>query len=331
MEFHFLRPYWFLMLIPLAIMLWSLLWYLKKGDSWQQVIDPKLLKHLLNQSSSAKNFKPLMILGLIWFTTVFALAGPAWEKHQQPVFRNNNAKVILLDLSQSMLAEDIQPDRLTRAKYKILDLLRDYPEGQTGMAVFSGEAYTVSPLTNDTHTIALMVSDLSPDIMPVSGSNIGVGLEKAADLLRQGEARFGTILLVTDSSPTTADDSVAKRIHTEGYTLSVLAIGTAQGAPIPSLSGSFEQNHGRTVMSRLNIQGLKNLAASGAGRFSTFTNTDADINYLMAPVLKGSQLDTVKQKLKSNLWYDEGRWFILLIIPFALLAFRRGWLEEFTQ
>jgi len=172
MEFHFLRPYWFLMLIPLAIMLWSLLWYLKKGDSWQQVIDPKLLKHLLNQSSSAKNFKPLMILGLIWFTTVFALAGPAWEKHQQPVFRNNNAKVILLDLSQSMLAEDIQPDRLTRAKYKILDLLRDYPEGQTGMAVFSGEAYTVSPLTNDTHTIALMVSDLSPDIMPVSGSNI---------------------------------------------------------------------------------------------------------------------------------------------------------------
>jgi len=158
-----------------------------------------------------------------------------------------------------------------------------------------------------------------------------VGLEKAADLLRQGEARFGTILLVTDSSPTTADDSVAKRIHTEGYTLSVLAIGTAQGAPIPSLSGSFEQNHGRTVMSRLNIQGLKNLAASGAGRFSTFTNTDADINYLMAPVLKGSQLDTVKQKLKSNLWYDEGRWFILLIIPFALLAFRRGWLEEFTQ
>lgn len=331
MAFHFLRPYWFLLLIPLAFMLWGLLRYLKKGDSWQQVIDPTLLKHLLNQSSSTQNFKPLVLLGVIWFIATFALAGPTWEKRQQPVFRNNDAKVVLLDLSQSMLAEDIQPNRLTRAKYKILDLLRDYPEGQTGMAVFSSEAYTVSPLTSDTHTIALMVPDLSPDIMPVLGSNIGIGLEKAADLLKQGEAKSGTIILVTDSSPTAADDAIAKRIHSEGYTISVLAIGTAQGAPVPSPAGSFEQSHGKTLIAKLNIQGLEQLATEGDGRFSSFTNTDSDINYIMAPTLQHSRLNAVKQKVKSTLWYDEGRWFILLVIPFALLVFRRGWLEELLQ
>src|SRR6056297_2360149 len=111
MTFHFLRPYWLLMLIPLACALWSLLRYLKKGDSWQRVIDPRLIKHLLSRSSSPQPVKPLLLLGFVWLVSCFALAGPTWDKQPQPVFRNNDAKVILLDLSQSMLAEDIKPNR----------------------------------------------------------------------------------------------------------------------------------------------------------------------------------------------------------------------------
>lgn len=328
MEFHFLRPYWLLLLFPMLIIIFLLLHQLKQSNHWQKVIDPNLLQYLFSQTSIKPNYRLISLLFFIWSISIFALAGPTWEKREQPVFSNSTAKVILLDLSQSMLAQDIKPNRLTRAKYKILDILRAHPEGQTGLAVFSSEAYTVSPLTNDVDTIALMVPALSPNIMPVQGNDIGAGLRKAEMLLRQGEATTGTIILITDSVPNSMDDSIAKQIHSDGYDVSILAIGTQKKVPLPLSPGNVDHTDNKTTFFKLNFSALEKLAQMGGGRFSTFTNTDQDVNYLLAPTLQKHNFNKAKTKNESYYWYDEGRWFILLIMPFVLLTFRRGWLEQ---
>ncbi len=314
MEFHFLRPYWFFAIIPISFIIYCLRHYVKKGNGWQQVIDPKLLNHLITQTQLRQNYWPLVLLSLIWLVSVLALAGPSWEKRNQPLYRNEAAKVILLDLSQSMLATDILPDRLTRAKYKVLDILNKYSEGQTGMVAFSSEAYTVSPLTNDTHTIALMLPDLSTNIMPVPGSNIGAALEKAESLLKQGNAKIGNIVLITDSPSNSIDLNIAAKIHADGYTISILGIGTTGDSAAP-----------------LNIPALEQLADLGGGRFSSFTNGDKDINYLLAPTLQNTAITESTLENTTNLWIDQGRWLLLLIIPFVLVAFRRGWFMSADQ
>lgn len=314
LEFHFIRPYWLLAIIPLVLIIFFLQRHTKKGGNWQQIIDAQLLNYLLLPASSIKNYWFLIILSLIWLLSIFALAGPAWEKRPQPLYRDQSAKIILLDLSEAMDTTDIQPNRITRAKYKVLDILKKYPAGQTGMAVFTAEAYTVSPLTNDTNTIALMVPDISANIMPVRGSNISNALLKAETLLQQNHAKTGTILLITASIADTAAIDIAAQIHAAGYTLSVLGVGSANDpvAPLP-------------------IKTLELLAAAGGGRFSSFTNTNKDINYLLAPTIQNTGIQQEKLLSSANLWIDEGRWFILLILPLVLIAFRRGWLPGADQ
>lgn len=332
LQFHFIRPYWLLALIPLALLMWMLRKQLKSGGSWKPVIDKHLLPYLLINVNKTRSCSPFILLGLMWIIAIFSLAGPTWSRLPQQVYRNESAKVILLDLSQSMLAQDVQPNRLSRAKYKILDILHKYPEGQTGMAVFSTESYTVSPLTSDSNTLANMVPVLSPRIMPtlaVIRSNLAVGLQKAQQLLQQDNAKRGTILLITDSKPTAHDDQVARRIRKQGDTLSILAVGTAAGAPIPNANGGFFNNNGKTIISKIDVAGLKKLAASGGGRFSLFSNNDSDIQYLLAPMLQNESLAKAKRtKATTALWQDEGRWPILLILVLLLMLFRRGWPTE---
>lgn len=327
--FHFIRPYWFLAIIPMAIMLWTLRKHLTAGDNWQKVIDKHLLPHLLLSNSKSRNYWPLYLISLIWFIAIFSMAGPTWSKKPQPVYRSQVAKLILLDLSPSMLAQDLKPSRIARARYKIMDILKGYPEGQTGMAVFSSEAYTVSPLTNDTRTIAAMVPVLSPKIMPAIGINMGTGLKKAEKLLQQANAKTGTIILITDSIPSAATFAEARKIHRAGYKISVLAVGTKAGAPIPNANGGFITQQGKTYIAKLNIKALEKLARVGGGRFSSFSNSDKDITYLMQPSLAEHSLAKAKKTdANTDLWKDQGRWFLLLLLPLMLLLFRRGWLEE---
>jgi len=335
-NFHFIRSLWLFAIIPSFIFLFLLRRARGDGNSWKKVIEPHLLPYLLIKQENTYAFWPLLLAGVIGFLAIFSLAGPTWLRLLQPVYRVKEAKIILLDLSPSMLAQDISPNRLTRAKYKIDDILNQYREGQTGLAVFSNESYTVAPLTNDAKTIAAMVPVLSPTIMPVSGSSIAAGLQQAEKLLVQGGENRGSILLLTDSKPTEQDNKIAKKIHRDGYTLSVLGVGTRLGAPIPNGSDGFFNIQGKTVIAKLDIAGLKKLAESGGGRFSLFTNNNSDIKTLLESAMHDQHqhlttLKNSKEKATTELWKDEGHWFVLLLLPFVLILFRRGWMEELCK
>ena len=162
-SFHFLQPVWFLSLIPLGLLLWWLPRAGRASSDWQRACEHHLLPYLLNKPVKVLNQLPIWLLAAGWLIAVVALADPVWQKQPQPVFRNQDALVMVLDLSRSMLSSDLSPSRLERARYKVAQILSQRKEGQTGLVVFAGDAFTVSPLTNDARTILSLLKPLNPD------------------------------------------------------------------------------------------------------------------------------------------------------------------------
>ncbi len=328
-NFHFLRPEWFYALLPLALIFWRVRHRHAQKGSWNQVCDAHLLPHLLVQSETTKRrqWLPLSLLASGWLITVIALAGPAWEKQPQPVFQTSDSRIIVLDLSRSMDAGDIQPSRLARAKHKILDILKQSQEGKTGLIVFSNQAYVVSPLTQDAATIAAMIPALGSEIMPRQGSRPELALEKADQLLTSGGAIDGDIILITDGINEAAID-VAESLQSKGRRISVLAVGTPQGAPIPVTEGGgfLKDNQGAIVIPRLDRSALQNLANQGNGIYTELRADDRDIRALLADSQQKHLDESEDMQQTTDTWREEGPWLVLLLLPFAALAFRRGWL-----
>jgi Ca-activated chloride channel family protein len=323
-EFHFLRPEW-LWAVPAVIVTAVLLARRQLGPgSWQQVVDPALAPHVLSGSSRRKSDLRWWLLGVTGVIAALALAGPAWERIEQPVFRSDQALVVALDLSRSMDAQDIAPSRMLRARLKILDILERRASGQTALVVYSSNAFTVTPLTTDTDTIAALVNSLTTDIMPSRGSYPTAAIYKGQQLLQQAGAGFGEVLLITDGGSSPAAERAARDLRDAGYTLSVLGAGTTEGAPIPKLSGGFVTDQaGRMAVARLEERGLRELASSGGGRYATLSSDGRDLDYLMA-----GEVGTRKASddaLATDQWREEGPWLALLLLPLGALAFRRGW------
>jgi Ca-activated chloride channel family protein len=251
-EFHFLRPEW-LWAIPAVIATAVLLARRQLGPgSWQRVVDPALAPHVLSGSAYRKSDLRWWLLGITGVIGVLSLAGPAWQRIEQPVFRSDQALVVALDLSRSMDAQDVTPSRMLRARLKILDILDRRASGQTALVVYSSNAFTVTPLTSDTDTIAALVNSLSTDIMPSRGSYPAAAVYKGRQLLEQAGAAFGEVLLITDGGSSPATERAARDLRDAGYTLSVLGVGTKEGAPIPKLSGGFVTDQaGRIAVARL--------------------------------------------------------------------------------
>ena len=325
-EFHFLRPFWLLGLIPVMGFCW---WYLKgrsSGGDWLDYCDAALLPHILIDRPSKKRYGSLWILGLGGVLGVIALGGPAFERLPTPVFRNLSSLVILLDLSYGMDATDIKPSRIERARYKIEDLLRARKDGQTALIAYAGDAFVVTPLTDDGATIAAQLMALSPKIMPEQGARIDLGLSKAADLLFQAGQKSGDILVVTAGEEIDAARSEAARLLGEGIRVSVLGVGTKDGAPIPMPEGGFRKgSDGRIVISRLEMKPLWDLAQAGGGVYRSLDAGSKDTEALLEFLdRKGQGPEDKGQKLQVDQWRDEGIWLLPPLVFLAALGFQRG-------
>lgn len=322
-DFHWLRPEWLWALPLIGAMTYSLARRRLAPGSWQNVVDPALAPYVLSRAQ-------VKSLGYRWWLILFggiiavlALAGPSWNRVEQPVFRSEQAVVIALDLSRSMDAQDLTPSRLTRARLKILDILERRSGGQTALVVYSSNAFTVTPLTNDADTVAALVNSLSTDIMPSRGSYPLAAINKGKQLLEQAGVVLGEVLLITDGGTSPAAERAAKELQDFGYTLSVLGVGTTEGAPIPRAGGGFVTDRsGNIAVPRLEAAGLRQLAAAGGGRYAAMTADDQDIDALLSgEVGSGTGTD---ESLATDQWQEEGPWLLLLLVPLAALAFRRG-------
>ncbi len=326
-EFHFIRPYCLLALIPALTLFILLLRHKLNSGNWNTVCDPELLPFLLQEKPSQQNNAPLIGAILATLLTILAMAGPTWERIPAPAFRNEAALVIALDLSRSMDANDIKPSRLSRARYKIADILQQRKDGQTALLAYAGDAFVVTPLTQDTETIASQLQALSTDIMPAQGSDTVSAIQSAIRLLKQTGLQEGHILLISDDIDDQITD-LAKKILGR-YQLSVLGVGAPEGAPIPGKQGGFVKDaEGNIVVPKLDAAKLSALAQAGRGHYQTVSANDNDIDYLLSKLDSPlSDAENAENPLYMDIWAEKGPWLLLAALPLVALSFRKGLLS----
>ena len=324
-EFHFIRPLWFIALVPLVFMLWQLHRQKRHSNGWQQIIPSHLVNHLI-QGESASAHQPFWLLAVVWLIVVSALAGPTWEKLPQPVYQTNTGKVLVMDMSMSMRATDLKPNRLTKARFKAIDLIAKIDDSDMGLVAYSGDAFVISPLTHDSKNLTALIPSLSPEIMPVAGSDPLSGFELADTLLKNAGYAKGEIYLLTDGIAQEDVEGLRDFISNTQHRVSILGIGTAEGAPIKQVSGELlKDRRGSIIIPKLNDARLRSIAKSSGGAYSRITSSERDIEQLaQQEVISREAKKDDNQMHQGDQFKEFGPYLVLLILPFAAYAFRRG-------
>jgi Ca-activated chloride channel family protein len=327
-SFHFLRPVWLLGLLILPVIFIAMRKRALSNSDWSSAIDPALLQHLLPSSQQRnKQNRHFGMIAVLAFAFI-AMAGPAWQEKPQEVVKLTDNVVVILDLSISMLATDIAPDRLTRSKQKLQDLLKLRKEGNTALIAFSGDSHVVTPLTDDTKTIIANLPALDPFIMPVIGSRPDLAIKQALALLKQGKVKQGRIVLLTDSVEAHHIDRINETLAGTNTILHVLATGTAAGGPIKLPEKGYLKDEGSVVIPKTDFNSLATLANQNSGRMIRLTLDDKDLEQLDIDgslSLKQQQEKEEPTREKGfDAWEDMGYLLILLMIPLVLRAHRQG-------
>ena len=331
--FHFLRPWW-LLLIPLAVaLLW--LWQHQSNPTakWGKLIAPHLLHALLVGEKSSFRIKPIHLVSATLILTGIAIAGPSWEKEQPPYSQDKAPMVIAIDLSRSMDATDIAPTRLERVKQKVSDLAKLRPGARTGLVVYAGTAHMVVPPSEDPAILQIFLDALATDLMPVAGKNAAAALAEAEKLLGKEDAP-GTLLFFTDGFDTSQIPAFRAVAKQGAHQILVLAAGTAQGGPLRSPNGEVAvDSDGRPVTGSFDSKSLKQLASEADIPLASLTLDDDDMDWVQNRAQ--THMQQVEAQNKELRWKESGYWLSIPIAMLALVWFRRGWVVHwwagFTQ
>jgi Ca-activated chloride channel family protein len=307
-DFHFIRPWWLLAIIPtIVIFVLMLKVVFRRYNIWHKYCDKHLLPYLIdNQNVNESKILAIIICSSI-ILMIIALSGPTWSLESQNVYRNISSQVIALDVSDTMNLLDIQPSRLKRAKFKIIDLLRQQNNIQTSLLVFSSYAFVASPLTNDSNTIINMLPAIDSSVVPVQGSSINQALIKSGKILIDNGIATGNIVIFTASVPDNNSYATATTLFNHGYRVSIVGMGK---------NSTFEVTQ----------NALQQLAKAGGGVYTPFTDNNDDIDSISNEVHKNIGIDVAKEQ--RNLWKDEGYIFIWLLIIVIIFVAKRGWLNQ---
>ncbi|WP_330130844.1 vWA domain-containing protein [Shewanella xiamenensis] len=326
MSLHFIRPEWLLALLPLGIILWALWRQHATNSAWNRYIAPHLAKILVTEGAQ-KSLRPLYILAFSWFIAVLALAGPALNKQSLPVFAAEQGRVLVMDMSVSMFATDLAPNRLTQAKFRATDLLRGLKEGETGLIAFAGDAFTISPLTRDTGTLLNLLPTLSPEIMPLLGSNLAAALTQAKNLLAQGGHLRGDIIVMTDGITPKQFDEANSALSGSQYRLAIMGFGSPQGAPIRLPDGQLQRDSSNeVVVAKTDFGLLQKLADNHSGTMIPNRADGEDLVQLQHWLSDSG--DAKATDLDGETWQDLGPYLALFLLIPALLSFKQGMLAN---
>ncbi|WP_170293564.1 VWA domain-containing protein [Shewanella litoralis] len=322
MMVHFIRPEWLFTLLPVALI--SLLFWRRHSQqsAWKQYIAPHLSQLLITQTADNKS-QPKWLLIACWIIAVIALAGPAVNKQNLPVFATEQGRVLIMDMSLSMYATDLSPNRLSYARFRATDLLAELKEGETGLIAYAGDAYTISPLTRDTATILNLLPTLSPEIMPTKGSSLASALTLAEKLLAQGGHVRGDIILMTDGVSDTQFNQAAKALKDSRYRLSIMAFGSQQGAPIRLGDGQLlRDSSNEVVVAKTDYGLLQKLAQQHQGILVPAQTDGSDIITLTDWLAIDG--DATETELAGESWQDLGPYLAMLLVLPMLISFRQG-------
>jgi Ca-activated chloride channel family protein len=327
-DFHFIRPLWLIALAALVVAIVLLKKYRLAQSGWQQLLPKHLSKVLIDKNQTAQKLS-LTLPFIIGLLSIVALAGPSWQKLPQPVYQLARGSVLIMDMSYSMYATDMSPNRLTRARFKAIDLLDNLNEGEMGLIAYAGDAFTISPLTDDINNIKLLLPSLSPDLMPELGSNPLAALTMANEMLTNSGHIEGDIYWFTDGIDNEDIQDITEWSREYPHRLNILGIGTKMGAPIKLTSGELmKDKNGAIIIPQLTEDYLQGVASRGRGKYTRINNNTDDIDTLLKKALDiNSSKDEKNQQETTNTgdqWQEAGPYLLLLVLPLVLFYFRRG-------
>lgn len=327
-QLHFSQPLWLwaLFAIPLT---WSLYFfcYRKEQPTFQleKLIDKHLIPHLLVNSAIKKKklYIHLGIWTLAWSCLALGLAGPRWDFREAPSFARDQSIAILLDLSESMNAQDITPSRLGRAKQKIEDLLNLSNGVKVGLIAFAADPHLIVPITEDKETIRHLLPSLDTDLVYVQGSKLTPALEMAAAMFENEPGNNKAIVVISDGG--FEDGSAihtAKKVAEKGIVLYTIGVGSLDGAPLKDRRGSIVKKNGSPIVSKLEKEKFQEISKIGHGRYFDADHSD-QIALIIEDLKKRGDLQEEIEK-SQRFWQE--RFYLLLLptLPFFLIWYRRG-------
>jgi Ca-activated chloride channel family protein len=327
--FQFLNSGWLLLLPPAWWLIWIYSRHSRRQSMWGRVCDPQLLDNMIAGRHTWNGTRLLAwTLSIIITLTILAAAGPSWRKQSYPILESTSARVVALDLSRSMLVEDIKPKRLVHAVAAAREIISTDYEGETGLVVFAGRAFVVSPLSRDAKTLLAFLDVLDPSTMPEDGTRIDLAISAAQGLLGASFTGKGQILVITAGAGIDGTRAVqaALTAANQGHRVSILAIGTAAGAPLLDLEGRLARDKdGKSVLAKTNFQLLERVAQIGNGSLVELKVTRGYGDLLFSKLGADELIESEKtadssQRAAAN----DGVWIVWLILPFTLLLFRKN-------
>lgn len=325
--FRFANPeYLYLLLVlPLFLLLYVAL-RIRKHKDLKRYGNVELIKALMPEFSRFRLSIKYGLLTLAIGTMAFVLAGPQFGSKLETVKRQGVELMICLDVSNSMLSEDIAPSRLDKAKQMLTRLIDELNNDKIGLIVFAGEAFTQLPITSDYISAKMFLSSINPGLIPQQGTAIGAAINLAARSFTPDEASSKAIVVITDGE-NHEDDAIgaAKKAEEKGIKVSVIGVGSTKGAPIPvnAITNEYRKDKdGNVVITKLNEEMCQQVAQAGAGLYVRADNTNSALKSISAEVKKMSKGD-VESKVYSD--FDEQFQFpawivlILLLIEFCVL------------
>ena len=321
---EFMRPYW---LLGIVIALIFSLWQFKRNKYKNTtIIANHLSEHLVTPPETTKNNR--WVVTSLFIIACFALSGPSIRSIKTPVYEIKKAQVIAFDLSFSMYATDIKPNRLSQAKYKAIDLLKQWNEGDKALVAYAGDAFAITPLTSDSNSIINHVPNLSPLLMPARGSRPDLALQKSIELLKNAGYQQGHIVFITDGFDPASVDRMKQMLDGTDWMVSVLAVATTNGAPIKLPDNSLLKDASdNIIIPRLNSDTLYPITTINDGLYLRVDAQNKDIKQLTEHYdnkNESKKTQQEQQKTDNKQLIDDGYWLSFLLIPLFLLFFRKG-------
>ncbi|WP_430817844.1 VWA domain-containing protein [Carboxylicivirga sp. RSCT41] len=325
--FHFLRPQYIWLFLPLMVIILIVLLGNSTKNKWQHIIASSLRPYMIAKGSRMSLIGPLIVTFIIGSLMIVAASGPTWKMREVPGAKSETILLIALDLSPSMLVDDVSPNRLERAKFKIRDLLDANPGSKVGLMAYAGTAHPVVTPCRDYKLISYQLESLQPNVMPLGGTRLANALNIADSIFSRTEAPC-TLLLISDEVTSEQAGQIKTFVANTRHSVELMPMATPQGGRIPGKRpGTYARRDGQFVISKLNTQVLFELQKHPSVNVNSLTLDKEDVSLIAEKVRKNLVFQQKDEDSEED-WQEMG--FVLLWPALVLFAFwfRKGWMIQ---
>ena len=327
--FRFARPEYLYLLILIPILLGFFYYALIiKSKRLKALGNKALLQGLMPEASRVRPRVKFYLLLTALILSIFMMAGPQFGSKLEKQKRQGVELVIAVDVSNSMLAGDLKPDRMSRAKRVLSGLIDNLQNDKVALMIFAGDAYVQMPLTTDVSSAKMFLSNINPGMVPIQGTAIGMAIKRSMQLFSSTDANVGKSIIIITDGENHEDDAVgmAREALKYGITVNVLGVGTPEGAPIPIAgTNSFRKDReGNVVVTKLNETMCAEIAAAGGGMYVRVDNSSAAVRALSSELEKLSKSEIESQVYSQyNEQYIAIAWIVLVLLVIECLFLER--------